>query len=344
MADPFDATNSDAPPDPNAFLGVSPDAWRNLMTFGAATTAAANARDGRGFLTYGTGPLGALGAGVLAATNSATTNAQARSDMARAAATKGYLQSQTQSQNLQNQLLQTQMPFAKAKAGLQMQMLNNMTGGVPAMPQTMPGGAPSVGPQSSAAPAGGDPNAFAQQWMPQAQRVASQLGVAPATVLGHWGQETGWGANLQGNNVGNITAGSGWQGPTIARGDTNGSGTPITQSFRAYSSPDQAADDYASLVQNRYPAAVGAPNALSYGQALQSGGYMANPNGPQAIAAAAGRVAGAGQQPYQVAANGPVAPPQGAPSAQPSPMTPQSGIGPQGQLPPVLAGIKSQSD
>lgn len=83
MADPFSPSGSDA------------NLWQNLMQFGMATMAAANERDGGGFLKYGGGALGPIGAGGMQATQSARERALANAQVSN-------LTSETQSRQLQN--------------------------------------------------------------------------------------------------------------------------------------------------------------------------------------------------------------------------------------------------
>lgn len=84
MADPFDVANSDTYADPNApsrSTFDSPDFYRNLTAFGAATMAAANERTPQGFLKYGTGVAGPVGAGMLGAMEQNRQNAQLQSQI-----------------------------------------------------------------------------------------------------------------------------------------------------------------------------------------------------------------------------------------------------------------------
>lgn len=80
MADPFDLNNGDVQ-QAGGLGGISPDFWRNLATFGAQTAVAANARNGQGFLTYGNGAAGPLGAGFLGASEQARQNQLTRSQL-----------------------------------------------------------------------------------------------------------------------------------------------------------------------------------------------------------------------------------------------------------------------
>lgn len=101
MADPFNATGSDP----------QNDVWRNLMQFGLATMRAANERDGSGFLKYGAGALGPLGAGGEAAMQQSRDNQLARSQMNLQGA---EARSKTIGSNLQLQ----QLNFQRAMLGL----------------------------------------------------------------------------------------------------------------------------------------------------------------------------------------------------------------------------------
>lgn len=167
------------------------------------------------------------------------------------------------------------------------------------IPTTNPAG-PLAYPSNGAGPSSSnnagsaaDQAAFVKQWGPQAARIAPSLGVSPDVVLAHWGQETGWGSSVHGNNVGNITAGSGYQGASMVRGDTDGNGNPITQTFRSYATPDAAADDYARLLKSKYQGALGGgADAGKFGSGLLAGGYMTNKGAPGQIAAAAQNLRG----------------------------------------------------
>lgn len=109
--DPFDVTNSDGDNSTANF-------FRNLQAFGGATMAAANTYGPNGFLTYGAGPMGAVGVGLNAAAQQSRENATAQANI-------GKSQAEAQGLRQQNQLFPLQMQMAKA----QMQLLNNVTNG-----------------------------------------------------------------------------------------------------------------------------------------------------------------------------------------------------------------------
>jgi hypothetical protein len=136
------------------------------------------------------------------------------------------------------------------------------------------------------------PEEFTQVYGPAAERAAKTLGVDPKMLLGQWGLETGWGKSIVPgtNNLGNIK-------------DFSGSGTSATDNmtgskdkYRAYDSPDAFADDYASLIQRKYPNAVGAKDPLAFASALKSGGYAEDPRYVDKVVQAT-RMAGAKQNP-----------------------------------------------
>ncbi|MDP9892595.1 hypothetical protein J2W32_000961 [Variovorax boronicumulans] len=80
------------------------------------------------------------------------------------------------------------------------------------------------------------------------------LGVDPKILLGQWGLETGWGKSIipGTNNLGNIKDFAG--GGVAATDNMTGS----RDKYRAYASPEAFASDYASLIQRKYPGAMGA--------------------------------------------------------------------------------------
>jgi hypothetical protein len=109
MADPF-AQTPQAPAAPGAgFLGIPASTWQNLQNFGANMSVAANARDPNGFLTYGGGIAGPLGEATIQTQQQvAQKNAQL--------AQQGYIQSQTQGQQLSNVMTELNIPRAEALA------------------------------------------------------------------------------------------------------------------------------------------------------------------------------------------------------------------------------------
>ncbi|MBN3270124.1 hypothetical protein CUR95_23975 [Bordetella bronchiseptica] len=137
------------------------------------------------------------------------------------------------------------------------------------------------------------PEEFARLYGPAAARAGQALGVAPEILLGQFGLETGWGKSVVPgtNNLGNIK-------------DFSGSGVAATDNmtgsrdrYRQYESPEAFFDDYVSLIQRKYPAAVGAgDDAEKFGRALKFGGYAEDPAYVPKVASAAGMVRNLGDK------------------------------------------------
>ncbi|MDR8747229.1 glucosaminidase domain-containing protein [Burkholderia multivorans] len=118
------------------------------------------------------------------------------------------------------------------------------------------------------------PAAFAAAYGDVASRIADQTGIDPVTVLGQLGHETGWGRSIipGTNNLGNIKDFTG----RGARARDNMTGSD--DAYRVYSSPMEFADDYASLIRRKYPAALNTgPDAAATAAALVKGGYAEDP-------------------------------------------------------------------
>ncbi len=99
-----------------------------------------------------------------------------------------------------------------------------------------------------------NPADFINTYGGAAEVAGKALGVDPRILLGQWGLETGWGKSIipGTNNLGNIK-------------DFSGAGTSATDNmtgsrdkYRTYASPADFASDYASLIQRKYPGALGA--------------------------------------------------------------------------------------
>lgn len=131
--------------------------------------------------------------------------------------------------------------------------------------------------------AGGTPEDFRARYGSAAEKAGKALGVDPAVLLGQWGLETGWGKSVipGTNNLGNIKDFAG--GGVAATDNMNGS----RDKYRSYDSPEAFADDFTSLIQRKYPAAVGAKDPLAFAQALKAGGYAEDPDYVTKVASAA---------------------------------------------------------
>ena len=347
MSDPFDQTQAGGSDQSNGFGGISPDTWRNLMAFGAQTVVAANARNGQGFLTYGPGAAGALGAGALAATDSAKSNATARSQLASQAANRSYLGAQTTGQNLENQSKAMQLPFQQAQQELRLRALQQLTGGQE-----------GYNPQASNTPTApiSNPNGDAFTNAPYALKPAilaasADTGVPPHVIAGQVGQESSYGTDKTAPNV---------MGILPATAANPGYGMAPADPAALAQNPDQAIM-FGARYLARKGGAMGVtdwtnPQQIATGLTAYNGGgdpnYVANvakrgvPELTGYMPQASANAQSQGGTSYQVASNGAVAPPQQSqtPSGpQSQPTAPQSGVGAQGQLPPQLQAMQSQA-
>lgn len=119
---------------------------------------------------------------------------------------------------------------------------------------------------------------FFQQYWPAAVRATQGTNVSPYILLGQIAQETGYGAKVRGNNPFNITAGKGWGGETMVRGDATQGDPGRQQRFRVYGSLDDAMADYVKLIQTapRYRGLL-AGSTAERAAALGQSGYAEDP-------------------------------------------------------------------
>jgi peptidoglycan hydrolase FlgJ len=127
--------------------------------------------------------------------------------------------------------------------------------------------------------------AFLEEIAPWAERTGVQLGTSPHIIAAHAALESNWGqqpVKSQGRSAYNlfgIKAGKSWGGASVSSTTTehiDGKVVRLPQSFRAYSSYDNAFRDYARLLQDnpRYAAALNhGDDARAFSRGLKQGGY-----------------------------------------------------------------------
>lgn len=134
-------------------------------------------------------------------------------------------------------------------------------------------------------PAGSPAANFQAQYGEAATRAGTALGVSPTSILGHWGEETGWGKSVipGTNNLGNIKDMSG--GGVAATDNMTGT----TDNYQSFATPNDFADHYATLMQSKYPGVVGAgADTGKFANGLVAGGYATDPNYASKITGAIG--------------------------------------------------------
>ena len=144
-------------------------------------------------------------------------------------------------------------------------------------------------PVSSAPQVSTSSRGFVEQVWPQAQEAARRLGVPPHFLVAQAALETGWGKKqirmVDGSpsyNLFNLKAGKSWTGPVAEVMTTefeNGKAISRLERFRAYSSYEEAFEDYARLIGEspRYAEVLGKTDAKQFAEALQQGGYATDP-------------------------------------------------------------------
>jgi len=135
-----------------------------------------------------------------------------------------------------------------------------------------------------------DPESFAREIWPHAERAARRLDVAPEAIVAQAALETGWGQHVMPDergessfNLFGIKAHGGWQGEQVSRRTLefeNGVPRPQTARFRAYSNVAATFSDYAEFLTDnpRYRAVSGhGDDVAGFANALQSAGYATDP-------------------------------------------------------------------
>jgi flagellar protein FlgJ len=135
-----------------------------------------------------------------------------------------------------------------------------------------------------------DPQAFVATLMPQAERVARELGIAPEAVLAVAVLETGWGSSpirradgSSANNFFGIKADNSWRGERVlstTREFANGRMFTRREAFRGYESVAEGVQDFAQFLRThpRYQSALAAgTNPQEFVRRLAAAGYATDP-------------------------------------------------------------------
>jgi len=151
-------------------------------------------------------------------------------------------------------------------------------------------------PLSPSSLSGADARAeFMRRMGPYAEAAAARLGVPISFVLGHAGLESGWGKGeirhpdgRASHNLFGIKAQRGWAGDVVETLTTeyrDGRAMKVVERFRAYPGYAEAFEDYARLLQRRYPEALAAgADPVRFAEGLAQGGYATDPRYAEKLA------------------------------------------------------------
>jgi len=143
---------------------------------------------------------------------------------------------------------------------------------------------------------------FIEKTKSAAERAATKINkdtgssISASDIQAQWGLETGWGKSvLSGtNNLGNIKAGNDYKGRhkifNVNEVDKDGKPYKTDQSFRAYDSLDDSADDYADLISRKYLNGKPAANGAEFAKRLKQGGYATDPDYESKLRSAANKI------------------------------------------------------
>lgn len=155
-------------------------------------------------------------------------------------------------------------------------------------------GLPAAGPRAK--PAWDNPESFARDVWPHAERVARELNVPAEGVLAQAALETGWGRHVMPGrdgatsmNLFGIKAGGSWSGDSVAQRTIEFDGEVARQEvarFRAYGDVAESFDDYADLISSsgRYENVRDHGDDIAgFAAALADSGYATDPHYAQKI-------------------------------------------------------------
>ena len=174
------------------------------------------------------------------------------------------------------------------------EMLVRQLGGEEAVARIRPAASYSLpaSPATGAAPQPlwKDPESFARDVWPHAERAAQRLNVAPEAIVAQAALETGWGAHVPQHpdgsssfNLFGIKAGKGWAGAQVSKPTLEfeaGVAQPQLAEFRAYDDVAATFDDYSEMLTSnpRYASVSNHGEDIEgFARALQSAGYATDP-------------------------------------------------------------------
>ncbi|MDB2501069.1 glucosaminidase domain-containing protein [Planktomarina temperata] len=141
---------------------------------------------------------------------------------------------------------------------------------------------PQLKPESQPSKVAVGKEAFLAAYTPVAKEVANDLGISHKIVLAQAALESGWGKSVKGNGLMGVKSHGEEGGVDVVTHEViNGKKVKITDSFRAYDTPEDSIRGYADFLRAnsryRYFLTAGAENEDAQLSALQSSGYATDP-------------------------------------------------------------------
>lgn len=123
---------------------------------------------------------------------------------------------------------------------------------------------------------------FVQTHAAEAQAISARTGIPAEVILAQSALESDWGRKVKDNAYFGVKG----KAPTgnstkFATHEVDLSGKRVAQvdTFRAYSNYKEAADDYASLIQRRYPTALAhKADPVKFAESVAQQGYATDPD------------------------------------------------------------------
>ena len=118
--------------------------------------------------------------------------------------------------------------------------------------------------------------AFLRRMIPVAKQVGKEIGLDWKLIIGQTALETGWGTSVKGNSFFGVKAhGADNTVDFKTTEEEDGEKVSITDSFRAYETPEDSARDYGRFLQDnpRYKDYLAAESLSDAATALQASGY-----------------------------------------------------------------------
>lgn len=127
------------------------------------------------------------------------------------------------------------------------------------------------------------PKDFLERYDKLAEESSEQTGISKKLILAQLALESGWGAHINQNNIGNIKPGASWKGRKqtliTKEYDPKLGYSTLPQEFRAYNTPEEGFKDYTSflLSNSRYRPVIGVTDPYKAAEIMGKTGYATDP-------------------------------------------------------------------